>query len=94
MRLDAAKAREDALARQERGDWEGAALRVEEAATGLAALGVDDVVAVRESEDLKLMAAKLRKHVWRAKCVKYMKQQALDSRRARYQRKELYRRDS
>jgi Ca-activated chloride channel family protein len=92
--LDAAKAREDALARQEQGDWEGAAFRMKEAASGLAALGADDALAAREAVDLERMADRLRQREWRAKDVKYMKQQALDSRRARYQRKERYRRDS
>lgn len=81
--LESARAREEALAARERGDFQGAAMRLAEAAHALADAGLDDTELSLESEELRLMESKLAYGTFDAMDAKYMFQHAHDRGRGR-----------
>jgi Ca-activated chloride channel homolog len=88
--LAGARAREEALERQARGDWGGAVRELREWASKLSA-HPEDEVSLREARDLSAMAERLEEQqAFHASDIKYMKQRAWDSRRSREGAKERY----
>jgi Ca-activated chloride channel homolog len=88
--LEGARARDEAMERQARGDWRGAAQVLREARDLFQELG-DSPEADREAEDLDLMADRVEANAgFDAMDAKYMKQRAWDDRRSRASAKELY----
>ena len=88
--LEGARARDEALERQARGDWQGAVGVLREARNAFQELG-DSPEADREAQDLDLMASRVEEHAgFDALDLKYMKQRAWDDRRSRAAAKELY----
>lgn len=88
--LEGARARDEAMERQARGDMDGAVEGLRQVASRLAA-HPDDEAAVREARDLADMAERLEaQKAFDAHDIKYMKQRALDSRRSRESAKDRY----
>ncbi len=88
--LEGARARDEALERQARGDWQGAVGVLRKARNAFQELG-DSPEADREAQDLDLMASRVEEHAgFDALDLKYMKQRAWDDRRSRAAAKELY----
>ena len=90
MILAGARARDEALERQARGDWQGAVEVLRDASRILHSLD-DSPEADREARDLDLMAQRVEEHAgFDALDMKYMKQRAWDSRRSREVAKDRY----
>jgi Ca-activated chloride channel homolog len=94
LMLEAARAREQALELQERGDWMGAERVLSDAATVLREAAPDDELVASEVQEFHSAVSSLQARDFGAADVKYMKQQAHDSRRSRMKARDKYRRET
>ncbi len=90
--LEAARAREEALEAERRGDYQGGGETLHRAMEVLEASAGSDVDVAEELRDLAAMEAQFRVGEVGASDVKYMKQRAAEARRSRHMAKERYRR--
>lgn len=90
--LETARARREALARRERGDFDGAADVLNVARTKLREAGLDDGELMEEQEDLRLMEQSLVSATFMEADAKYMHQRAYNSSTGRRKKDELIRR--
>ncbi len=82
--IEAARARDEALERRDRGDWEGARGVVMEMSARLSAAPVSYGAELAEqAEDLNAMAARLEPEVFAASDAKYMAQRSYNARRGK-----------
>jgi Ca-activated chloride channel family protein len=90
--LEAAHAREEAVTRRDRGDWQGAHDALLSARASMLSLGGDDADVVREARDLSMSAAAFADQSLSDADIKYLKQQAYNESRSRGSGKERIRR--
>jgi Ca-activated chloride channel homolog len=91
--LESARAREEALEREERGDAQGARAVLNDVAAALWVRLPGDAEARVEADDLLSLASRIHERGrFDAADIKYLKQQALDQRRSRGSVRERYRR--
>ena len=90
--LEAARAREEALEAERRGDYQGGSETLHRAVQAMEASAPYDADVAEELRDLEAMEAQFRMGAVDAADVKYMKQRASESRRSRHMAKERYRR--
>jgi Ca-activated chloride channel homolog len=90
--MAAAKARQDALACRERGDFDGAANVLHAASRRLRQAGLDDVNVAEQADDLAGMSASFAAHSVSDADRKYMHQRAYDAKRGRRLKEDLIRR--
>lgn len=81
--LDAAEARDEALQRKARGDYDGAAVVLGDAGRALREAGLADDHVLEEAEDLVMMAKRVAEAPMDAADQKYLNQRAYDLKRSR-----------
>jgi Ca-activated chloride channel family protein len=80
--LESARVRQDALADQQRGDYNAAFEKMQHMSEKLRAAGLDDAQVQEEAADLHLMSAQMTAETWGMAETKYMHQRAYDSSKA------------
>jgi Ca-activated chloride channel family protein len=80
--LEAARVRQEALADQQREDYNAAFEKMQRMSDKLRAAGLNDMQVQEEAEDLQLLSAQMKPETWGAAETKYMFQRAYDSERA------------